>query len=44
MLINWIVIGISALAAAFALAWLLMPGLRTSIESPKYDVADWDRS
>lgn len=42
MLINLIVLLITGLAAVFGLAWLLAPGLRSSIEAPKYDVARWD--
>jgi len=43
MLINLIVLTTTALVTAFVLVWLFVPGLRTSIEAPKYDVADWDR-
>jgi hypothetical protein len=42
MLINLIVLSITALLAVFVLAWLLAPRLRASIEDPKYDVAEWD--
>jgi hypothetical protein len=43
MLINLIVLGVTALVVVFVIAWLLAPGLRSSIETPKYDVANWDR-
>ena len=36
-MITTIIVGASlALAAAFALAWLLKPGLREQIEAPKH--------
>jgi hypothetical protein len=43
MLINVIVLGVTLLALSLMVAWLLIPGLRASIEAPKYDVASWDR-
>jgi hypothetical protein len=43
MLINLIVLSITALALAFVLLWVLIPSLRGPIETPKYDVAEWDR-
>jgi hypothetical protein len=42
MLINVIVFAITLLAAGFVVVWLVIPGLRASIEAPKYDVAKWD--
>ena len=36
-MITTVIIAVSlALAAAFSLAWLLMPGLRRQIEDPKH--------
>jgi hypothetical protein len=48
-MITTIIVGASlALAAAFALAWLLKPGLREQIEAPKHlfhdQVQQYDRS
>jgi hypothetical protein len=42
MLINLIVGAITVLTAVFVVVWLLLPGLRRSIEEPKYKVAEWD--
>jgi hypothetical protein len=44
MLINLIVLSITALAVGFVIVWLLVPGLRASIEKPKFSIASWDRS
>jgi hypothetical protein len=43
MLINLIVGAVTVLTAVTVLAWLLLPGMRRSIEEPKYKVAEWDR-
>ena len=42
MFINILVVAITVLVLAFVIVWLLSPGLRSSIEEPKYAVAKWD--
>ena len=42
MLINVLVVSISAVMAVFVAIWLLLPALRSSIEAPKYAVTHWD--
>jgi hypothetical protein len=41
MVFNLIVLGITALLAAFLLVWICCPWLRPWIESPKYRVLSW---
>lgn len=42
MLINILVVSITAIVLVFVAIWSLMPALRTAIEAPKFAVADWD--
>ena len=42
MLINILVVSITAIVLVFVVIWLLVPALRSSIEVPKYAVAKWD--
>jgi hypothetical protein len=42
MLINILVVSITAIVLVFVGIWWFVPALRSSIEAPKYPVADWD--
>ena len=42
MLINILVVSITMIALVFVAIWSLFPGLRSSIEAPKYPLAHWD--
>ena len=42
MLINILVVSITAIVLVFVAIWSLVPALRSSIEAPKYAVAEWD--
>ena len=42
MLINILVASITLIVLAFVAVWSFVPALRSSIEEPKYAVADWD--
>jgi succinate dehydrogenase hydrophobic anchor subunit len=43
MLINILVMSITAIVLVFVAVWSLAPALRSSIEAPKYPVAEWDK-
>jgi hypothetical protein len=43
MLINILVVSITAIVLVFVAIWSFVPALRSSVEAPKYPVADWDK-
>lgn len=43
MFINLLILSITAIMLGFVVWWLLSASLRSSIEKPKYGVAQWDR-
>jgi len=42
MVVNWIMLAVTLLMAAFLLVWLFVPRFRPWMEAPKYRVLTWE--